>query len=295
MNAICCHHRGHKPDNKRRGGIMKAPDGISFTWHCFNCGFKCAFHVGQTISGNTKKLLEWSGVDQLQITAWSLESLKNKDILDLLPKKDISVDSFESMILPDGILVEQNTKFSEYITNRCLPSDFPFMITPDDPNIRNRNSIVIPYTYENKIVGYTRRFLDNKNPKYLNHQPAGFVFGLDNQQIDWKYSILTEGILDAISIDGCALMHNEISNMQSKLLAKLNKQIIFVPDQDKTGLSITDRALQLGYMVSIPPWNVKDPNDAVCKYGKLNTIAAIIQYATSSRIKVELSKRHIKD
>jgi hypothetical protein len=64
---------------------------------------------------------------------------------------------------------------------------------------------------------------------------------------------------------------------------------------DKTGLSIIDRALELGFQVSIPDWGpgVKDANDAVVKYGKLPTLLSILQSATNSRIKIQIQRRKI--
>ena len=63
----------------------------------------------------------------------------------------------------------------------------------------------------------------------------------------------------------------------------------------KTGLAMCERALELGYSVSIPPWEegIKDVNDAVIKYGKLPTLLAILQNATMSKIKLELRKKQI--
>jgi DNA primase len=107
--------------------------------------------------------------------------------------------------------------------------------------------------------------------------------------------IVTEGIFDAISIDGVALTHDDISNEQATVLAQLNRTIIVVPDFDKTGLKITERALELGYKVSLPNWGpgIKDVNDAVVKYGKLPTLLSILENATNSKIKIELRKKQI--
>jgi DNA primase len=157
------------------------------------------------------------------------------------------------------------------------------------------NRIIVPYTYRNKIVGYTSRFLDNKTPKYINEQQPGYVFNIDIQKSDWQVCIVTEGIFDALSIDGVAVMHDDISQEQIQLLSTLNKQIIVVPDRDQTGLKICERALELGYQISLPDWdvNVKDVNDAVVKYGKLATIISILQSATSSKIKIEMQRKKI--
>jgi DNA primase len=157
------------------------------------------------------------------------------------------------------------------------------------------NRVIIPYTYKNKIVGHTSRFLDNKIPKYLNEQQAGYVFNIDMQKPEWQVCIVTEGIFDALSIDGVAVMHDEINSDQALLLSTLNKQIIVVPDRDKTGLKMCDRALELGYQVSLPVWeaDIKDVNDAVVRYGKLPTLLSILQSATNSKIKIEMQRKKI--
>jgi DNA primase len=168
------------------------------------------------------------------------------------------------------------------------------MITPNDIG-RNSKRIIVPYTYKNKIVGHTSRYIDNRIPKYINDQQQGYVFNIDAQKSEWQVCIVTEGIFDALSIDGVALMHDNISNEQAQLLAQLNKRIIVVPDIDKTGMKIIDRALELGYSVSLPNWEVgvKDTNDAVVKYGKLPTLLSILQNATMSKIKLEIQRKKI--
>jgi DNA primase len=79
------------------------------------------------------------------------------------------------------------------------------------------------------------------------------------------------------------------------LLSQLNKQIVVVPDRDTTGLKICDKALELGYQVSLPDWDtdIKDVNDAVIRYGKLPTLLSIIQNKTNSKIKIEMQRRKI--
>lgn len=299
FNAICCHHRGHKADKRGRGGIRL--DGDNWSMHCFNCGFKCGFTLGKSLSKNTKQFLNWCGVDEQQIQKWSLESLQHKDLLSYVNvKKQKSKVKFKEHLLPeDAELIDINNPlhkvYVDYLRNRSISiSDYPFMITPDELG-RMGNRVIIPYTYHNKIVGHTSRFLDNKIPKYINEQQPGYVFGIDFQKPEWQVCILVEGIFDALSLNACALTHNTISEEQASLLAQLNRKIIFVPDRDKTGLETCDRALELGYSVSIPNWDedVKDVNDAVVKYGKLMTLVSILQSATTSKVKIEMQRKKI--
>lgn len=297
FNAICCTHFGHRQDKRMRGGIKF--DGNNWSMHCFNCGFKCNFVLGRSITSKTRSLLIWSGIDEQQIQRWSLESLQHKDLIDFTqPKKQRIKIKFNEHKLPEGELVDVNNPlhkvYVDYLESRKIDSSYPFLITPHEPG-RMGNRVIIPYTYKNKIVGHTSRFLDNKIPKYINEQQPGYVFNIDMQKPDWGVCILTEGIFDALSIDGVALMHNDISSDQALLLSTLNKQIILVPDRDSTGLSLCDKALELGYSVSLPNWDVdvKDVNDAVVKYGKLPTLLSILQCATNSKIKIEIQRKKI--
>ena len=298
FNAICCHNRGHKIDKRGRGGIHL--DGNNWSYHCFNCGFKCGFVLGKQISKSTRMLLKWCGLDDIDIQRWSLESLQHKDLLDLTnkPKQKVKI-KFKEHTLPEGQLLDHNDPshkvFIDYVKRRGISIDeYPFLITPHEQG-RMANRVIIPYTYKNKIVGHTSRFLDDRIPKYLNEQQPGYVFNIDAQRPDWSVCIVTEGIFDALAIDGVAVMHDEISSEQAQLLSTLNRTIIVVPDRDKTGLKMCDRALELGYKVSLPDWDadVKDTNDAVVKYGKLSTLLSILQSATNSKIKIELQRKKI--
>lgn len=298
FNAVCCHYRGHKADRRSRGGIKF--DGENWSYHCFNCGFKCTFTLGRTLTRNTRQLLSYCGIDKDEINKYNLESLQHKDLLDFIKvKREKKKVKFKEMHLPDAELIDANNPKHEiyvsYLNKRKIRiNDYPFMCTPDADG-RQANRIIIPYTYENKIVGHTSRYLDDRTPKFINEQQQGYVFGYDLQKPEYEVCIVTEGIFDALSINGCALTHNTISEEQAEILKNLNKKIIVVPDQDKTGLQICDRALDLGFHVSLPDWevDVKDVNDSLIKYGKLATLLSILQSATNSKIKVEVKRKQL--
>jgi DNA primase len=90
-------------------------------------------------------------------------------------------------------------------------------------------------------------------------------------------------------------MHNTVSDAQARLIRTLGREITVVPDQDRPGMELVDRAIELGWAVSMPTWadDVKDVNDAVIKYGRLGTLLTIMQARETSRIKIELRKRQL--
>lgn len=300
FNAVCCHHRGHNPDKRSRGGIIFDAD-ENWTYHCFNCNFKCGYKLGKPLSKNLKLLLSWLGYSEADITRFNFESLQHKDVIDYTKKKKVKFKAnFKEVSLPEDaeLISEDNPNhkvFVDYLKSRGFaPGDYPFMITPNEEG-RNNNRIIIPYTFKDKVVGHIDRFLDNRIPKYIKNQQQGYVFGIDLQNPDWEVCIVCEGVFDALSINGCALTHDTISKEQAQILKSLHRTVIIVPDRDKTGMTICDQALEHGFQVSIPNWSddVKDVNDAVLKYGKLPALLSILESATNSKIKVEIKRRKI--
>ena len=296
FNGVCCHNRGHRQDNRSRAGIIFTSED-QWNYHCFNCQFKCGYQLGKLFSKNLRLLLTWCGVDQDQITKLSFESFSKRAISDIYNSQDpAKVINFKEVPLPVDsrpVDIEKDAEHVAYLHNRGISTeDYPFYVV--DNEVRNR--IIIPYFHNGKIVGNTSRFYDNRQPKYLSEQQKGYVFNLANQRANWKTCILVEGQFDAISIGGCAYMGSTISDMQADLIRQLQREIIVVPDRDAAGLSICDRALELGYKISIPNWGdeIKDVNDAVCKYGKLPTLLSILQNATSSKIVLEIKRKRFK-
>lgn len=293
VNAPCCVHRGESADRRMRGGIKSSPDG-SFSWHCFNCGYTASFVLGRNLTFKARKLLEWMNVPQEEIERINLESLKHKSIEGLIQERQVVADriqgiEFEERDLPADTqpLNEAGTK---YLQKRCIPLDYPYMY-----KTMPRNGIVIPFTYDNQIVGHTTRFLDDRTPRYIQDIQHGYVFGTDLQKNNWQYAIVVEGVFDALSINGLAVLHAEINDAQVKLIRSLGREVIVVPDQDEAGMKLVDRAVELGWAVSIPEWpdGIKDVNDAVIRLGRLGTLLIILEAKETSKIKIELRKKSL--
>jgi len=302
VNAPCCVHNGESPDRRLRGGIKVTDQGWS--WHCFNCGFTASFILGRNLSFKARKLLSWLNVPQEEIERINLESLRHRSIQGILDDRQRTADilqgiEFEDRDLPpDFSIIDQNMPLHwQYLRDRCVPEDYPCgMITgePDDKFSR-RQGVIIPFTYDGRIVGHTRRFFDDRNPRYIHDMQPGFVFGTDLQRPDWQHMIVVEGVFDALSISGLAVLHAEINDAQARLIRGLGREITVVPDQDEAGMKLVDRAIELGWAVSMPEWpeDVKDVNDAVKKFGKLVTLIHIFQARESSKIKIELRKKNL--
>jgi hypothetical protein len=291
VNAPCCVHRGETADRRMRGGIKTTPDG-GFSWHCFNCGYTASFVLGRNLTFKARKLLEWMNVPQEEIERINLESLKHKSIEGLLGERQQIVNQLQNIVFEDRDLPADtqplNATGEAYLLSRRLPLDYPFMY-----KTMPRPGIVIPFTHDNQVVGHTTRFLDNRTPKYIQDIQPGYVFGTDLQGANWQYAIVVEGVFDALSISGLAVLHAEINDAQVRLIRSLGRDVVVVPDQDEAGMRLVDRAVELGWSVSMPDWpkGVKDVNDAVIRWGRLATLITIMQARETSRIKIELRKK----
>jgi hypothetical protein len=299
FNAVCCEHNGDTPDRRSRGGLKTSEQGWSY--HCFNCNYTASFILGRTVSFKARRLLSWMGVPEREIEMLNLESLRHKSIHGILDDRQRTVDiladiKFEERDLPPfAELIGSTGLHRDYVQSRCVPDDYPVMTQTNPEAWPARDQVIIPFTHHNSIVGHTVRFLDDRNPRYINDMQPGYVFGTDLQRPDWTQVIVTEGIFDALSIGGVALMHNTISDAQARLIRNLGREITVVPDQDAAGVELVDRAVELGWPVSMPAWSssVKDVNDAVKKYGRLGALITIMQARETSRIKIELRKKQL--
>jgi hypothetical protein len=242
------------------------------------------------------------GVPATEIDMLNLESLRHRGIYGIVDDRQrlystLSGISFEEHELPEfSELLADQEPFRTYVRNRQVPDDYPLMIELHrERAFLTRPNVIIPFTHDNRIVGYTRRFLDNKTPKYITDSQQGYVFGTDSQHTDWTNTIVVEGIFDALSIGGLAVMHNTISDQQARLIRSLGREITVVPDQDLAGMELVDRAVELGWAVSMPPWpaDVKDVNDSVVRYGRLATLLTIFENRETSRIKIEMRKKNL--
>ena len=291
-NAVCCIHRGDTQDKRGRGGLKISDSGWSYS--CFNCGYTASFVLGRNLTFKARKLLEWMNVPQQEIERINLESLKHKSIEGLIQERQVVADriqgiEFEERDLPSDTQLLTDTA-TEYLQKRSIPLDYPFLF-----KTMPRNGIVIPFTYDNQIVGHTTRFLDDRTPRYIQDIQHGYVFGTDLQKNNWQYAIVVEGVFDALSINGLAVLHAEINDAQVKLIRSLGREVIVVPDQDKAGMKLVDRAVELGWAVSMPDWpaDIKDVNDAVIRWGRVATLLTIMQAKETSKIKIELRKKSL--
>jgi hypothetical protein len=327
FDAPCCVYRGESADTRSRGGIKTTPEG-GVSYHCFNCSYTASYQPGRSLSYKFRRLLKWLGTDELEIQRLAIEATRYRSLIDpgtLAEPEETREITFDARQIPEQArdVVELATYYSlanydnipedyhnvlTYIvdTRKIDSTKYQFLWTPEvASNLHKR--VIVPFYYKGNVVGSTARaVVDGVRPKYYSNHPADFVFNLDQQTQDKKFVIVCEGPFDAMSIDGVAVLTNEISKQQVELIESLDREIIVVPDFDvkphpKSGKNIwagqklVNQALELGWTVSFPVWRetCKDINEAAVKYGQLFVLKAVLEACETSRIKIELLKRGV--
>ena len=315
FNAVCCSHNGESADTRGRGGVIVNPDS-AVSYSCFNCNFRASYQPGRHLTYKFRKLLTWLGADENTVKRLVIEAIRIRELT--APEQRVEAEqtepiNFRARPLPAQAqtLMALNTFYTLnndvdvpsgfhnsviYLAQREIDLNrYDFYWTPETQyNLHKR--VIIPFTWRNKIIGYTARaFDDSVKPKYFNSHEPGYVFNVDKQKPDSKFVIVCEGPFDAISVDGVAVLGNEVSEQQADIIDSLAREVIVVPDADRAGSRLVDAAVEYGWSVSYPQWQreCKDIGAAVERYGKLFVLKSILAGKETGRLKIELLKKRL--
>lgn len=301
FNAPCCHHRGHSQDKRKRAGV-RFDNGI--VYNCFNCKFSTGWQPGSLLGEKMKTLLRWMGASDDIIKEMTFDAMKSQGDAAIQPYQPQV--SFTEKELPESAMPIKDWISSEFyddVKGELDPVIDYLLGRGEDPLSDNFywslspgyvDRVILPFRFEGRIVGNTARKITNGKPKYLSDQHPQFVYNFDRQKQNQKYCFVVEGPFDALAVEGVALLTNEISDQQSRLINSLGaEQVIVIPDQDRAGLILYDRAAELGWAVATPNWHpdVKDCAEAVKRYGKLFVVVDAINNAQQGQIKIAMAKK----
>lgn len=307
-NCPLCVAMGTTADKRKRFGVMFESDG-TIGVHCFNCTFVTKWTPGALIGEKIEFLLRHIGTSDDDIRKLKFQAFREKEAGDIFktPELELSIKTnWTTTSLPknskpilEWLEIFPNDpnllKCAMYALSRGFPDMSNIYWSPSQKFLWNKR-IILPFTYNGKVVGYCGRYFEEQPNeleirRYENRFPEHFVYGLDSQRsYNRKYVILTEGVIDAIMVDGVSTM-GSVSKHQANIINSLGKEIIVLPDFDSNGSHLVDSALEYNWYVSFPNWdnNIKDASEASQKYGRLLTVQSIIygieRNSTAIRIK----------
>ena len=297
-NAVCCIHRNQSLDKRGRGGMIVSGNTLSYS--CFNCSYKCSYTIGRPLYPKFINLLRWMDVDEKIINQLKLEALRESSQTTSFPTHSNQPKNIKAIELPKNCTILEDDKTNQahvdfLKTRGFTPEDFSFLVSSD---LVYRSRIILPFIMHDTIIGYSARsIISSEKIRYIMKTTTNFIFGMEWVKPEHNIVFVMEGLFDAMSIGGLAVMHNEISDAQIEMLCDLQKKIIIVPDLDKTGLLPTKNgliqiALDNGWGVSFPEWEkIKDVNDAYVKYGPLFTMKHLIDMTTTDPLTIRLKQK----
>ena len=296
---MCVVNGQSRLDTKRRGGLMFNPDG-AVSYHCFNCNFKTSWTPGRTLSFKMRKFMRQLGFDESEILRIDIDLLNQADLEQLIQREPepIWTPNWLDYKLDFDVRPIEDEEKINYLKDRQI-YDLAVWLETDTEYAGLNKRVILPMTYENRLVGFQSRYVGvvpQKYSKYYKKVPSDYIFGLDNQKNNRHFVIVSEGEFDALLTSGLSLGSNNLSDHQAQLIEDLNIEPIVIPDKDKSGLQLVERAADYGWSVSFPEWEgCKDVSDAVMKYGRLFAIHSILQAAEHSPTKIRLmGKRYCR-
>lgn len=331
INFDCpmCVHRGHNADRRGRCGIKNNSPGVGV--HCFNCGFDTKWVPGDPLSHNLRDFMIALGVEETEVKRLNHRAMIYRKMVESNPEIQHMVSASFSLDFPRKALPNGAKSFSVLAQEGCSDPDFldvatyllgrgdeiaknEFYWSPSTLNNMNRR-VIIPYYRKNEIVGWTSRLIDKPQladpndplsplePKYFQTRPPDFIFNNHLMEIpERKYIMVMEGPMDALAIDGCAVLSANISDRQAAWIDSMGKTVIVIPDHDKSGQRLVDIALKRKWHVAFPLLNdgssmnwwepdIKDVAASVARYGRLYTLASIMNTATNTPFEIAIKRK----
>lgn len=278
---------------------------------CRNCSFKAGWRPGQTFPFKVKNLLRWSGATQddirkLDFNAWQIRETKKVDPAYIV-KEWVKLDFPEKKLpegskpisewIQDGTYSPSFLSVVEYLADRGedLMLGYDYYWNPTTENDLNRR-LLIPFKWDDKIVGYTARAIFPTRNRYYSDVPTGYIFNTQVLKNDWEYLFINEGPLDGIASRGIGMLGDQISPDQIKWITQTGRTPIVVPDREKEGGKLVDVALKEGWYVSFPKWSkdIKDAAAAAKAYGQLYTIWSLIDAKTNNKLQINIERQRLR-
>jgi hypothetical protein len=280
-------------DHVERAGFKIQSDKVSY--HCFNCHQNWDYEECSTsMPPWVRKTLEAFGISGTEISelvgsAFFVKSTEPKVITLEAMKPVVNLFTPEIPLPPKSYPIGSDVKpelqlpLAEYIVQRGLD---PVVLNAHfslDPKFLNR--VILPCMRDGKVIYWQARAVGEAKPRYLSPgtNKDAVMWGYDKLRGDFDLPLfIVEGIFDAASIDGIALLGSQLNASKLEVLNKSRRRKVAVIDRDDNGGHLGQVALENGWEVTFPPDGC-DANKSIQKHGKLFTLWTLMKNATQPR------------
>lgn len=268
-------------DYKPRAAFKFEPNG-AVVYHCFNCGHTAGFAPPRTTFSNRMiTVIVGFGIDldyAKRVLFSGFVSDTDSSTLKIADGSGVSVAAppieFPSAFIP---ITSDHTVAYDYLVSRGVASVGEWFINSDPANRRWGNRVIVPVrNNRNQIVFYQgRSFNQNNYNKRWESPSVPKTCVIFNHTLIYNHDtsvplVVCEGIFDALSVGGVAILGSTFSDYQINELKKYRGAVIIIPNKDKNGKQMALQALQQGYQLSFPDiGSCTDLNEAHVRYGQL--------------------------
>lgn len=270
----------------RTGGFLFGDDSI--TYNCFRgkCDASCNLTVGEYVSRKFKALMQCMGIK----TPVELLVAKKRSALQELLDDDSHLykkHSYKNIQLPPEFvpLSECKKRFMrdaaiDFFESRCANTDDVYIAEEG----RYKGLSAFGMFFHDKMIGAN---IVTGNGYVSHFDGNSHVLYIPERKIQTPV-IVVEGGMDAKCFPNTvATLSNKITPEQAYFLR--GRDVIMLPDR-KGGNRYVEQFSHYGWSFCVPPWEEKDLNAAVIRYGIL-TVARMIKENTTKNL-LEASARY---
>lgn len=278
-------------DHSERAGFKF--DGDTIGYNCFNCGSKFVYEENSGELGkHARRILEAFGITKQQLdevtgSAFFVKANEPKTItMEALKGPQIKLHTPEVPLPPKTypLGAEHNEALQiplvEYLLSRKLDPislNAHFSLDP-----KHLNRVILPCMRDGKVIFWQSRTIkDGVKPRYVSPgtDKTAVLYGYEKLWRDYDLPLfVTEGIFDAESVDGVALLGSTLNDSKIEVLNRCRRRKIVVVDRDGNGKQLADLALGTGWEITFAP--AGDANKSLIQYGKPYLIWYLLKNAT---------------
>lgn len=252
-------------------GDKQVRAGFKFTgneiiYQCFRgrCDATVVYESGKYPSRKFRNVLRAYGVE----LPTEIKFQKRDLFKEILDQELFEAHTWKEVEFPDDFVMydpDYHTRMRDWLAEYRDMHDEFYMVGRKN---EWAGRLIVPFFHFDKLIGWQGVDVTGKKmPKYLGSSGNSDMLYMPSGSIP-NEPFVFEGVFDAKSVPrGIACLSNRLTKKQAYFLR--NKNPILVPDRKDS--RFLDVAKQYGWRVCIPEWNVKDVNEARCKWGQLVT------------------------
>lgn len=265
----------------RTGGFFFTEDEIRYNCFRGKCDATCGMKLGEYTSKRFKHLMQTMNI---KIPIDLLTVKKKSGLMALMEDQDSHLytkHGYHAIKVPEGFIPFEESRDDDlkqrvidWSERRCVGTNDIFVIERG----QYAGLFAIAMYSGSRLIG----FHVVAKRKYVSiYDGNTHVLYMPERRVR-DIAIVVEGTVDARSLPfavGC--LGDKVSKEQAFFLK--GKRVIMLPDRSGK-CKFVDQFASYGWELCVPPWDCKDLNEAVVKYGKVAAMQMISENTTSNHL-----------